>query len=93
MTPDTGSDLLTGHGPVLCGFFRVPAVLDHVPTSLTGVKVPVDCWEEVFDIVDVPEDEDDELEEREDDELARCTPFRGMNIRATSSGFIELRAP
>lgn len=92
VTPDTGSDLLTGHGPVRCGFFRVPAVLDQVPTSLTGVKVPVDCWE-VFDIVDVPEDEVDELEEREDDELARCTLFRGMNIRATSSGFIELRAP
>lgn len=91
MTPDTGSDLLTGHGPVLCGFFRVP-VLDHVPTSLTGVNVPVDCWE-VFDIVDALEDEVDELEEREDDELARCTLFRGMNIRATSSGFIELRAP
>lgn len=91
MTPDTGSDLLTGHGPVLCGFFRVP-VLDHVPTSLTGVNVPVDCWEE-FDIVDVLEDEVDELEEREDDELARCTLFRGMNIRATSSGFMELRAP
>jgi hypothetical protein len=42
VTPDTGSDLLTGHGPVLCGFFRVP-VLDQVPTSLIGVTVPVDC--------------------------------------------------
>jgi hypothetical protein len=91
VAPDICSALLTGHGPVLCGFFRVP-VLDHVPTSLTGVNVPFDCWE-VFDIVDVLVDDVDELEDREDDELARCTLFRGMNIRATSSGFIELRTP
>lgn len=80
-----------GHGPVLCGFFRVFALV-HVPTSLTGVKVPLDCWEEL-DIVDEIDDDVDELDDNEDDELARCTLFRGMNIRATSSEFMELRTP
>jgi hypothetical protein len=35
----------------------------------------------------------DEFDEIEDEELARCALFRGMNIRATSSAFIELRPP
>lgn len=42
--------------------------------------------------VDDPDDCDD-CEESDDDELARCALFRGMNMRATSSGFIELRPP
>jgi hypothetical protein len=41
----------------------------------------------------VVEEVEDEVEEMEDDELARCALFRGMNIRATSASFIELRPP
>jgi hypothetical protein len=41
----------------------------------------------------VPVEDVDEVEEIDDDELARWTLFRGMNMRATSSGCIELRVP
>jgi hypothetical protein len=41
----------------------------------------------------VVEDDEDEFDEMEDEELARCALFRGINIRATSSGLIELRVP
>jgi hypothetical protein len=40
--------------------------------------------------VSVAVEDDDELEDIEDEEFARCALFRGMNIRATS-GFIGLR--
>jgi hypothetical protein len=38
-------------------------------------------------------DDEEELEAIDDDELARCALFRGMNIRATSSFIIALSPP
>lgn len=44
-------------------------------------------------IVDEEEEDEDEDDAREEDELVRCTLFRGMNIRVTSSALIELSPP
>jgi len=44
-------------------------------------------------MIAVPVEDVDALEERDDEEVARWVLFRGMNMRATSSGCIELRAP
>jgi hypothetical protein len=38
-------------------------------------------------------DDEEELEAIDDEELARCALFRGMNIRATSSFIIALSPP
>jgi hypothetical protein len=38
-------------------------------------------------------DEAEEVEAIEEEELARWALLRGMNIRATSSAFMELRPP
>lgn len=42
---------------------------------------------EVFE----PEEEIEELDDMDDDELARCALLRGINIRVTSSELMELR--
>ena len=97
LTVATGSDLVEGQGPALCGFFRA-AVAVQPPTSLAaGINTPF-VW--VFDCVIVVLEEEEERDEAEDaleviedDELARCALFRGMNIRATSASFIELSPP
>jgi hypothetical protein len=95
LSADIGSALLEGHGPVLWGFFRA-AVAFHPPFSvLGGIDIPFVCG--VDCVIVAVEDEEfeavDEFDRMEEEELARCALFRGMNIRATSSAFIELRPP
>lgn len=80
VTPDTGSDFAAGHRPRPAFFFD-----DHVADSPLET-VPLLTWATVF--VDVAEAFDDSEEE----ELDLCTLFRGINIRDTSSVFIEPRA-
>jgi hypothetical protein len=52
--------------------------------------IPLSCG--AGDGIVVVEDVD-EFEDMDEDELARCALFRGMNIRATSSAFIAFRPP
>lgn len=90
-TPDIASDLLVGHGPALTGFFLEAAVPQAPMSPPIAIGPPFDCEFVVIVCVEVVEPEDDEeLDDRDEDELARWALFLGMNIRATSSGFIEL---
>lgn len=79
VTPETGSDFELGHRP-RPGFFFEDQVVDS-PLALC----PALLWCETVDDVDV----DDANEEEEFD---LWTPFRGINIRDTSSAFIEVSA-
>jgi hypothetical protein len=81
VTPDTGSDFEAGHKPREGFFFE-----DHVADSPLVTCPPLlSC--EIVDVDDVDaEDASDE------DELDRCTLFRGINMRDTSSVFIEAKA-
>lgn len=92
VTPDIGSALFDGQGPVLCVFFRAAGV-PHAPASPDdGMEPPLICDALcVSVVVEEPEEDDEEVDEIEEDEFARCALFRGMNIRATSSGFIEFK--
>jgi hypothetical protein len=94
LTAETGSALFEGH-PVLWGFFRAALAFHPPPSLLEGIDTPFVCG--VGCVIVAVEDDGDELtdafEEMEDEELARCALFRGMNIRATSSAFIEVRPP
>lgn len=81
VTPETGSDFELGHRP-RPGFFFEDQVVES-PLALC----PALLWCETVDVDDV--DVDDANEEEEFD---LWTPFRGMNIRDTSSAFIEVSA-
>jgi hypothetical protein len=90
-TPDGGSDLLAGQGPALCGFFRAAAVPQDVISPVAGIGVPFICGDDTAGTVAVEDVE--ELEDIEEEELARCALFRGINIRATSLVFMGLSPP
>lgn len=81
LIPETGSDLELGQTLLEDFFFE-----ERVAES------PLGCAASVLDglaaIVEV-----DELDPMEEDELDLCRVFRGINMRETSSGFIEDKPP
>jgi hypothetical protein len=81
LTPDTGSALELGQTR-----FEDFFLIDQFAES------PLGCVASVLDglagMVEV-----DELDPTEEEEFDLCRLFRGMNIRETSSAFIEDRAP
>jgi hypothetical protein len=85
-----GSALLAGHGPALCGFFRAAPVPHVLRSPAADIGTPFGCG---ADWVIVPVEDVEDIDEIEDEELVRCALFRGINIRATSSAFIELSPP
>lgn len=84
VTPDTGSDFELGQRPRAGFFFEdqvVDSPLELCPALLLCKTVDVDDVDDV-DVDDANEEEEFDL----------WTPFRGINIRDTSSAFIEVRA-
>ena len=89
-TPDIASALFDGHGPDRGTFFlaaALPQLLDSLDVDIGTPLACGACW------VSVDVDDVEEFEDKEDEELARWTLLRGMNILATSSAFIELIPP
>ena len=84
-TPVIGSDFGVGQGTALCAFFRAAPVVPQLLISLP-LADPFDCVDE-GEMVPVEDPEDAEVIEEE--EFARCALFRGINMRATSSLFME----
>jgi hypothetical protein len=84
-TPAMGSDFGVGQGTALWAFFR-EAVAFQVPSSPVEVD-PLLCTE-VCDREPLAV-ELEEAEDIDDEELARWALFLGMNMRATSSLFME----
>lgn len=71
-----------------CGRF-LEAVLDQLISEFVDAGVPFGCEPLVATVV---VDELEEVDETEEEELLRCSVFRGAaNMPLTSSGFIEFR--
>lgn len=84
-TPAIGSGFGVGQGTALCAFFREALVVPQLLISLP-LADPFDC---TVDGEIVPVEDPEDVEDMEEDEFARCALFRGINMRATSSLFIE----
>jgi hypothetical protein len=80
VTPATGSDFVAGQRPRPAPFF----LDDHVADSVFEELIPLLTCETVF------VDDVEAFDESDEEEFDLCTLFRGMNIRDTSSVFIEL---
>ncbi len=90
--PATGSAFEDGHRPLWGFFLTAPAVCSPVVTGIS----PFDCGGGtgmVKDVVEEEEDEEGAVEDVEDEEFVLCALLRGMNIRVTSSAFIECNRP
>lgn len=85
VTPETGSDFELGQIPREDFFFE-----DQVPDS-TFEPCPALLCDGEAETVEVEEEDEDDA--REDEELVLCRFFRGINIRDTSSAFIDVSAP
>jgi hypothetical protein len=81
VTPDTGSDLELGHRPCV-GFFFEDQVVDS-PLALCPALLGCST---------VDEEEVDVEDANEEEEFDLWTLLRGINIRETSSAFIEVSA-
>ena len=75
-SPETGSAFDEGHKPLLPGFLRTPF-------SPLGKPFGWLAGEEIVDA-----DELEEVDDKDEEELLRCTFFRGTKMRETSSGVI-----
>jgi hypothetical protein len=82
LIPETGSDFELGQ--TLREDFFFDAAVAESPLA----NCPASVLDGVAGIVDA-----DELDPIEEEEFDLCRVFRGINIRETSSGFIEDRAP
>jgi hypothetical protein len=89
-TADTGSDLTEGHGFRAC-FFLLPNPLEE--SLVLKRSTSFDCDDEEALMVAVEVEDDDDVEEAEEDEFVRWTPFRGIKIRDTSSEPMLFRVP
>ena len=87
--PATGSAFEEGHRP-LCGFF-LPGPAPCSPFVI-GVSL-FDCGEGRGMLNVVVDEEEEAVEDVEDEELVLCALLRGMNMRVTSSAFIECNPP
>ena len=90
--PATGSGFEDGHRPLWAFFLTAPG-----PCSPLVMAISPFGWGEGTGMVNVVEEEEEgaveDVEDVEDEELVLCAVLRGMNMRVTSSAFIECNPP
>ena len=87
--PDTDSAFDDGHSPRA-------AFLRCVQPSLSVISLnddPLDCGGLLTTVEVDAVDEPEAVEDIDDEEFTLCGPFRGMNIRVTSSALMEFNPP
>ena len=89
--PETGCAFIEGQRPRGAGFFLEP----KSPASPLVRGGPPLVWGATARMVVAAEDVEDidEVDDIEEEELARCGIFRGINMRVTSSALIEFKPP